>query len=213
MIRAGRDVVDRVEIMQLHGLTESQGNRNKPWRKAGHPAPVGSQRQLMWDKQQATAFANGEPIPALPDTDAGEDLLDRIEAAQFAGMKPAAWESGHQRGTFPAPDDHKFGVPHWYRSTITAFLQQRAERAANGGYNPTGRPKGTTGSRPAKSLALEKRIRALLAKRVSAGQPPLSNVDLAQKLKVSVGTLRYHLGHINREDQADGADVQPEKVK
>ncbi len=197
MIRAGREVVDRHEVALLHGLTESQAHRQQPWRQAGYPAPVNGQRKLLWDKEQVVAFIEGRPIPALPAADSPEngspeDLLDRFEAAALAGLTPAAWESGHQRGTFPQPDDDKYGMPHWYRRTVEEFVAFRANR---GSTNPSGRPKGTTGSRPAKSLELEQRIRELLAELERDGRPVVK-ADIARRLDIHVNTLNYHLGQM-----------------
>ncbi|WP_112273638.1 hypothetical protein [Lentzea terrae] len=204
MIRAGRDVVDRAAIAQLHGLSESQANRRRPWAAEGHPTPVYAHKQHLWDTEQATAYANGEPIPALPEVDSSDDLLDRFEAAAVAGVAPNSWETGRSRGTFPTPDDVKHGVPFWLRSTVADFVRFRAERAERGGYNPSGRPKGTTGSRPAKSQDLEQRIRAVLAELERAGQPVVK-ADIARRLNINVSTLRYHLAEIEKRASATDA--------
>lgn len=208
MIRAGRDVVDRAEIAQLHGLSESQANRRKPWAAEGHPKPVYARKQHLWDKEQATAYAKGEPVPALPEVDSPEDLFDRWEAADAAGVHENSWETGRSRGTFPAPDAHKHDVPFWLRSTVEEFVRFRAAR---GSYNPAGRPKGTTGRRPAKSLDLEKELRKMLGYLKRTGQP-LVKADVARKLGINVSTLRYHLTQIEKDDAATNAPAQNSDV-
>ena len=66
MIRAGREVVDRAEIARLHGMTPATAERRKPWSADGHPPPVHARRQLLWDTEQATAYAMAEAAPAAP---------------------------------------------------------------------------------------------------------------------------------------------------
>ncbi len=46
---------------------------------------------MLWDGEQTAAFLAGAPVPALPDSDDDEDLLERIEAAAVLGVAPDTW--------------------------------------------------------------------------------------------------------------------------
>lgn len=194
MIRAGRDVVDRAEIAVLAGMSESVAAKKKPWAAEGHPKPITTRRAsngfpTMWDKEQAKKFAAGETVPDLPERDSPDDLLNRFEAAELAGMTPAAWESGYQHGRLPA-DATKLGVPHWRRSTVEAVRDNPPTR---------GRPPGTPGRRHQDSQELTARIRKLVDQAAAAGTP-LTNVDIAQRLQIHVNTVSSHLARIRSGD-------------
>ncbi|GLY54862.1 hypothetical protein [Lentzea sp. NBRC 102530] len=193
MIRAGRDVVDRLQIAALADMSPSVAAKRKPWNATGHPAPITTYRPTngrpqMWDKEQAEAFAAGQPVPQLPDQDSPDDLLDRFEAAELAGMTPVAWESAYHQGRFPSDDD-RLGVPMWHRRTVEAIRD-----------NPPAfkKPKGPTGNRQRRSQELEQRIRELLHE----PGPRLSDPDIAQRLGVHVNTVFKHRTRIEAAEQA-----------
>lgn len=193
MIRAGRDVVDRATIAALAGMSPSVAAKKKPWAAAGHPEPITTYRPAngrpqMWDKEQAEAFAAGQDVPQLPAHDSPEDLLDRFEAAELAGMTAAAWESAYQHDRIPS-DTEKLGVPLWYRRTVEAIRDNPPSR---------GRPPGTPGRRHRDSEELEQRIRELL----NEPGPQLSDPDIAQRLGVHVNTVFQHRTRINRAGAA-----------
>ncbi|MGZ3140419.1 hypothetical protein ACVDFE_00080 [Lentzea chajnantorensis] len=196
MIRAGRDVVSRLEIAALHGQSEATAHKKKPWAQDGHPAPVTTRKAAqgyptLWDRQQAEQFAASLEVEPLPEEDRPDDLLDRFEAAAVAGVKPEAWEKRYQNGRLPS-DDERCGVPFWNRST--------AERERD---NPPtrGRPSGTTGGRRQDALDLEQRIRALLDEAAAAGTS-LTNLDIARRLEVHVNTVGRHLARIRAESSS-----------
>jgi len=195
MIRAGRDVVDRLQIAALANMSPSVAAKRKPWNADGHPKPITTYRPTngrpaMWDKEQAEAFAAGLPVPQLPEQDDPDDLLDRFEAAELAGMTPVAWESAYHQDRFPK-DTEKLGVPVWRRRTVEAIRD-----------NPPvfKKPKGPTGNRQRRSQELEQRIRKLLNK----PGPRLSNPDIAQRLDVHVNTVSNHRRRIEAAEQAAG---------
>lgn len=193
MIRAGRDVVDRAQIAALADMSPSVAAKRKPWAADGHPKPITTYRPTngrptMWDKEQAEAFAAGQTVPALPEQDSPDDLLDRIEAAELAGMTPVAWESAYHQGRFPS-DTKKLGVPMWFRRTVEAVRD-----------NPPvfKKPAGPTGKRQRKSQELEQRIRDLL----NEPGPRLSDPDIARRLGVHVNTVFNHRTRIEAAEQA-----------
>lgn len=95
MIRAGR----LKYVQTLAGLAEQLGVsygtlRNKRLHAVeGHPDPISSPtaRVQLWDAEQTAAFHAGKPVPALPDTDDDQDLLDRHEAALELGVSATTW--------------------------------------------------------------------------------------------------------------------------
>ncbi|MEU8708709.1 DUF6292 family protein [Streptomyces sp. NPDC048565] len=107
--------------------------------QGGHPAPISSptSRALLWDSQQTKAFHAGKPVPALPETDDDQDLLDRHEAAAEFGVSAATWNSYKSDPQLtrhvtmvPAGED---GTEHWPRGVVRAFKESRPGRGAGGG--------------------------------------------------------------------------------
>lgn len=203
MIRAGRDVVDRSGIGELHGMTERQARRYKPWAADGHPAsvtPRGGHQGYpeLWDREQAEAFAQGAPVPEVPDArdhraDTPEDLLDRFEAAEVAEVKSVTWEMGHQRGRTPEPDAEPFGVPHWHRRTVEAYRAKRGQlRTAP---HPGGRPPGTPARRPPGEVRAA--IGVYLAEAAHAGTP-VTTAEAARRAGVHYTTAHRHVTAIRR---------------
>ncbi|MGI5507437.1 hypothetical protein [Lentzea sp. CA-135723] len=200
MIRAGRDVINKDTIGQLHGMTPATAARRKPWSADGHPAPVYNHKLRLWDREQAEAHALGKPIPTLPEVDSPDDLLDLYEAAALLGLNSNSWRTGRSRDTFPRPDvpEDKHGAPFWLRSTVEEFDRTRKTRS---GYNPAGRPKGIAQAQRADAAELEKKIRAILDEHAHAGTTP-RQIDIAQQLNVNVRTVRNHLKAIHEADAA-----------
>ncbi|MFJ5099247.1 hypothetical protein [Streptomyces sp. NPDC088557] len=142
MIRAGRanKVRTLTDLARQHGTGLRRYQTLKPYTAPGFPAPISSpgSRVLLFDADQVDAHTAGTPVPDLPGTDNDADLLDRREAAEFAGISLATWDDYRKR---PDLADHLAviaGVEHWPRSAITALRQAQADRPATGG-----RPKRT----------------------------------------------------------------------
>lgn len=181
MIPANRPVVAAEDIAQLHGLTMRQARRRKPWAATGHPEPLTSRgvgaRRPLWDRAQVEAFSRGEPIPPLPTAPNPNDLLDRIEAAELAGIDPVAWRRYMYRGGYvPADDVTIHGQPFWFRSTIESFGGQRQQGPQWAG----GRPAGF--SMPPRG-AIRARVEQLLEER-----PDLAIAAVARELGIAYTT-------------------------
>lgn len=190
MIPVGRDVVDLEGIAELHGLTMRQARRAKPWAQAGHPAPITPGRATrgrptLWDYEQAAAFAAGEAVPPLPDAIHDDDLLDRFEAAAEAGVTATAWEQDQYRDRVPAPDEEVYGIPLWYRGTVTAHRDRHAPQRPGGG-----RPSGSGETRPRAEVRAA--VHELLREAVEAGQP-ISTAAVARQLGIHYTTAIRHV--------------------
>ncbi|WP_018686513.1 winged helix-turn-helix domain-containing protein [Actinokineospora enzanensis] len=201
MIHAGRTAVDSEAIAVMHGLSPATAHKRRPWTDPGHPKPITQGRPVpgrprLWDEQQARAYANGEPIPALPTRPNERDLLDRGEAAALAGLTPDTW-SKYQRTAraqvregaplVPPADEVVCGVDHWYRATVKRCKRERAARAtaARGG-----RPPGS-GDR----LAREK-IGPAVAELVHAARANDERVnvaEIARTLGIAYSTAHAHV--------------------
>lgn len=81
MIRAGRLKYAQTitDLATQLGMPLGTFRNKKPHTQKGHPAPISSRtsRALVWDSEQTAAFHAGKPVPALPEADGDEDLLDR----------------------------------------------------------------------------------------------------------------------------------------
>lgn len=186
MIPANRPVVAVEDIAQLHGLTMRQARRRKPWAANGHPQPLtargGGARPPLWDRAQADAFARGEPIPPLPTSPSPNDLLDRIEAAELAGIDPVAWRRYLYRGGYvPADDVTIHGQPFWFRSTIETFNKTRRQGPQWGGGRPTGYSPPHWGE-------IRSRVEQLLER-----QPDLAIAAVARELGIAYTTAHGHV--------------------
>ncbi len=133
VIRVGREVVDMDGLAQLHDVTVRTLTRRDTAEHPRHPAPVNQAaaqsgpggRKRLWDRDQAAAFAAGEPVPALPACDDPQDLLDAVE---IAALREVAVATLLREGYLPSPDESPCGVAHWYRSTATAITSRLHER-------------------------------------------------------------------------------------
>ncbi|WP_406278203.1 hypothetical protein OHT93_36640 [Streptomyces sp. NBC_00191] len=121
------------------GMPLGTFRNKKPHTQEGHPAPISSpdSRALLWDREQTAAFYAGKPVPALPDVDSDEDLLDRHEAAAELGVASASW---NKYKSDPKLTEHVILVPagdggteHWPRRVVRAFKASRPGRGAGGG--------------------------------------------------------------------------------
>lgn len=205
MIPAGHEAVDRAGIAVLHGLTDAQARRRKPWAQPGHPAPLTSGRIAVWDLEQATAYAEGEPIPVLPEGEHAGDLLNLFESAELAGLKADTWmrymsheraheDSADERAVLvPAPDREVFGYPYWSRSTVESYKDARQQRA---GKPSGGRPKGSTATVSRDEIG--PRIAALLEERDADGEP-LSAAEIARRAEVHYSTVLRHIRQLRRK--------------
>ena len=198
MIPAGHSVVDCAGIVELHGLSWRQGRRVRPWTRPGHPPPITAGRPTngrpqLWDFEQAEQFARGEDVTRLPTAIDGSDLLDRIEAAEWAGVNPVAWERDLYRSRVPPPDQHLLGGKFWYRSTVDAYRCERKTVRRGGG-----RPEGSVESVPRGQL--RQRVRGLLREAVDSGVP-MSTAEIARRLNVHYTTAHRHVAAVRAEQR------------
>jgi hypothetical protein len=204
VIPAGRTLITQEEIAELHGMSLRTARRAEPppWDHPRHPAQVnparGRTHRRLWDSEQATAFARGEPVPELPALGSPGDLLDRVEAAEAAGLSVATWtryesmerdrtRAEGERPLVPPADEEHGGVPFWHRSTVEAY---RADRAEPGRKQPGGRPAGATEAVPRAELPA--RVAELVAERGDDGQP-LSVAEIARRLGVHYTTAHKYV--------------------
>lgn len=205
MIPAGSKLVTQQDIAELHGLSIHQARRAAPppWAQSKHPKPLTTgkptrARPMLWDAEQAAAYALGKPVPALPELGHPKDLLDRDEAASLAGLTSATWlryenaEQGRTREPDDSPlvppaDETHAGMPFWYRRTVETY---RDERAQAGRKRGGGRPAGTSETTPRAELAA--RVAELAAERDDNGNL-LSIADIARRLGVHYTTAHKHV--------------------
>jgi hypothetical protein len=211
VIPAGRRLITQQDIATLHGMSLRTAQRANPapWERPGHPAPVNPERgkthRRLWDAEQAAAFARGEPVPELPELGHPQDLLDRPEAAEAAGMSTATWSryesmerqrtrTEGERPLVPAPDEEFGGVPFWYRATIESYRAGRAdpERKRGGG-----RPAGRTERIPRADLPA--RVAELMKERTENGEP-LSTPEIARRLGVNYRTALRHVNAVREQN-------------
>ncbi|MFW3470001.1 hypothetical protein [Streptomyces microflavus] len=91
--RAGRRHLVRTlaDLAAQQGLSPQRYRKVKPYEAAGFPPRISSAkaRTRLYDGDQVDAYLLGKPVPALPDHDDDNDLLDRQEAAAELGVSPA----------------------------------------------------------------------------------------------------------------------------
>lgn len=205
MIPAGHAAVDIAGIAELHGLTLRQARTRRPWSQPGHPSPLtrgrpARGRPQLWDRDQAAAYARGEPIPPLPSPGDPLDLLDVTEAAELVGLTVATWtryetyerartRPPDEQPIVPPPDTTVCDVAHWHRRTVESY---RDDRAARAGTSRGGRPAGTTEHIPRAELG--PRVAELLDQARRDGET-LTTAEIARQLGVS---YRAALTHVHR---------------
>ncbi|MEU7032028.1 hypothetical protein AB0A60_35685, partial [Streptomyces sp. NPDC046275] len=201
MIRAGRaDQVRTIaELAQQQGVSMSKYEKDKPYLAEGFPKPISSagSRFRLYDAEQVDAYLTGRPVPALPDEDDDQDLLDRREAADLIGVALASWDVYRKR---PELQQHLVvvgGVDHWPRGVILAFRQGQISRPARGG-----RPKGTGDMVPREQL-LERTALLLDA------DPTLSTVGVTEALGVHTATAQRALTQLRARRIADRLERDP----
>ncbi|QNP67955.1 hypothetical protein [Streptomyces genisteinicus] len=175
MIRAGRQHLVRT----LADLAAQQGVRlqsylnSGPHKQAGFPAPITEGRTRLYDGEQVDAYLAGRPVPALPDVDDDQDLLDRREAAAAWGVSPRTWDSYKRNPQLEAHRVEIGGVEHWPRGIVRDVNAARPGKSA-----ATGRPK-DTGDQVPRDLILERTA-------------PLLNADPAVSAAAVTDTLGIH---------------------
>jgi len=187
VIRAGREHL----VWTLADLAAAAGKKPKTFsnqglhKQPGHPEPISSPqaRVLLWDAEQVTAYQQGKPVPGLAVEEDDQDLLDRNEAAEMAGVVPRTWDRyANLPGMQPRPDLVVVaGVEHWRRGEITRWLAGRPGL----GSSP-GRPAGSKKQAPRRALGPA-------AARLLRREPDITAAGAAAELGVSHGTAQRAL--------------------
>lgn len=179
MIRAGRKVVDNLDIARMAGFgTLRSAQRARLFERPDMPAAVtrGKSKKL-WDAEQIVAWLKGDPIPQLPDEDHPDDLLDSGEAAELLGITEVAWrrydaidrnrewDDAEQFLLPPVAEDTPPGTRYRRRGDIVSFVRPGVAAGA-------GRPKNSSDQRPRAS-----RSRAARAQREAHVEQMLQDAD------------------------------------
>lgn len=189
MIRHGRRVVDRFGLAEIWGVSAAYlANRLQPWNEPNHPHTVNEPRtarghRWLWDSQQATAYRNGERIPALPRKNSPGDLLDADDVAAELGVALATVTHMRRDGRLPfgSEADDDIGVWHIRRDTLAQRPRQ-----------PVGSP------REPKSAAKE-RVYAVLEE--AGGH--ISTLEIRRRAEVSKPTaVKYRDEFLNAHADA-----------
>ncbi|WP_327667944.1 MULTISPECIES: hypothetical protein [unclassified Streptomyces] len=196
MIRAGRRhvVQNSADLAEAMGYASLKTFRNKkPFEAEGFPAPISGPdaKTKLWDGEQTAAHLAGAPVPALPDTDDDEDLLERTEAAAFLNVSPKTWDS-YKKDPRIAPHLEKVGgVEHCPRGVLRAYRETPAASEA-----PVHRPKGSGDMVPRDQL--HARIGELLDE-----DPALTLAKLTGELGIANSTATRALPRVRGERIAD----------
>ncbi|GGO58815.1 DUF6292 family protein [Streptomyces lasiicapitis] len=208
VIRAGRTefVQTRDELAHaaypVTGMKPSTFAKHKPYTAEDFPAPISSDdaRVLLWDSEQTAAHYADEPVPALPDTDDDQDLLDRNEAAALLQVSPRSWDTYK---TDPQIKPHLVkikGVEHCPRHIAAAY--QAARQAGPGRAGNPGRPRGSGDMVPRDEIP--QRVSALLD--VDAA---VTSKTVMAELGLSYVTATRSLSRLRGERVADLLATDP----
>ncbi|MFF0205782.1 DUF6292 family protein [Streptomyces sp. NPDC005017] len=202
MIRAGRReyVQNSEELAAALGITLGTFRNKLPYTAHGFPPLISSQgaRVKLWDNRQTAAFLAGRPVPALPDEDDDQDLLDRNEAAAELGIAAKSWDAYK---TAPQIKPHLTrikGVEHCPRGIIRAY--QAARRTAV--HGPRGRPRGSGDMVPRDEIPA--RVGALLDQ-----DPAVTLATVQDRLGLSYAAAARALPALRAERIADLLQAQP----
>ncbi|MFI9366061.1 hypothetical protein ACIG5E_34175 [Kitasatospora sp. NPDC053057] len=187
MIQHGRTATDVTGVAKLAGMSVQTWRRNRhaEFVKAVEPLAC-SKKPLLYDVEQAQAFIDGQPIPALPDKPAEHpaDLLTDAEVAEVAGIKPStvrdeAADGRMDRGTEVA------GRRFWTRAEAEARRDRPAEARQYRGRTPGSKNKAPR-ERPTDERAAE--VAAELAAAEAGARGPVTAAELAERYGVSIRT-------------------------
>ncbi|MFJ8932039.1 DUF6292 family protein [Streptomyces sp. NPDC102364] len=208
MIRAGRRgfVQNSSDLAAAMGFASMKTFRNKkPYEAEGFPDPISGPeaKTRLWDGEQTAAYLAGAPVPALPDVDDDEDLLERSEAAAFLNVSPKTWDS-YKKAPRIAPHLQKAaGVEHCPRGVLRAYRETPATSEA------VHRPKGSGDMVPRDQL--HARIGELLD-----ADPALTLAKLTGELGIANSTATRALPRVRGERIADlcasEEDLAPEQA-
>jgi hypothetical protein len=200
MIRAGRrDLVRKLaDLAEQRGVKVASYMTAKPYRAPGFPAPISSagSRILLFDADQVDAYLAGEPVPAFPDEEHDDDLLDRRECAALFAISPRTWDTYKNAPELTGHMVVVGGVEHWPRGVVRAFAARPKKPAA------AGRPKGAGDQVPREQL-LQSTAPLLDADRT------ISAAGVVEALGVHQATAQSALTQLRAQRIADLLDSEP----
>ncbi|MEU3891845.1 hypothetical protein [Streptomyces sp. NPDC029041] len=204
MISAGRRKYAQTsdELASAMGISIGTFRNKQPYNAKDFPRAISSEdaRVKLWDSQQTAAYLAGRPIPAVPEEDDDQDLLDRNEAAAELGVAPKTWDD-YKKHPQIAPHLIKVkGVEHCPRGIVKAF---RTAKGTSTDAGPKGRPKGSGDMVPRDEIPA--RVGALL------DEDPAATIAAVQdRVGLSYAAAARALPRLRGERIADLLQAEPE---
>ncbi|XVQ16362.1 hypothetical protein ACQP1W_52455 (plasmid) [Spirillospora sp. CA-255316] len=177
MIPAGREPIDATQAARLHGMALKTARDKKLFdRPTFPPALTRGQRKRVYDAEQVTAHAKGEPVPAIPQApEHPMDLLEREEAAELWGVTPQTWDYYMANGYTPAASRVVGKREFWYRQTLQEH--PRPGRGVGGG-----RPEGARDRAPRSYGAKAERL-AQVGQVLDEAAPDATTAQLVARIR------------------------------
>ncbi|MGX1025537.1 hypothetical protein RKD37_000025 [Streptomyces ambofaciens] len=204
MIRAGRRKYAQTsdELAKAMGISIGTFRNKQPYTAEAFPSLISSEgaRVKLWDSQQTAAYLAGRPVPAAPDEDDDQDLLDRNEAAAELGVTPKTWDD-YKRHPQIAPHLTKVkGVEHCPRGILKTF---RTAKRTSTETSSKGRPKGSGDMVPRDEVSA--RVGALLDE-----DPAVTLATVQERLGLSYAAAARALPRLRGERLADLLQAEPD---
>lgn len=204
MIRAGRRqyAQNSDDLAKAMGISIGTFRNKQPYTDEDFPPLISSEgaRVKLWDSQQTAAHLAGRPVPALPDEDDDQDLLDRNEAAAGLGVTPKTWDD-YKTHPQIAPHLTKVkGVEHCPRGIVKAFRTAKGDSTEAG---PKGRPRGSGDMVPRDEIST--RVGALLDE-----DPAATLATVQERLGLSYAAAARALPRLRGQRIADLVQAEPD---
>ncbi|MFE7665113.1 DNA-binding protein [Streptomyces celluloflavus] len=183
MIPEGRPVTTEAEIAAAAGMSLTTWRRREAPTFRARLKPVNpGDRLRLYDQAQATAYANGEPIPARPTGKKPHpgDLLNTTEAAAELDVEPSTVRGYTTEGYLTGTDVHG---TRWY-------TRQEIDARAAAGDQRHG-PSATTEQRTAE-------VARWLADAAAGNRPPVTAAQLQTHYGIAERTARQTLTQARR---------------
>lgn len=204
MIRAGRRKYAQTsdELAQAMGISIGTFRNKQPYSAKDFPPAISAEgaRVKLWDSHQTAAHLAGRPVPALPEEDDDQDLLDRNEAAAELGVTPKTWDDYKKHPQISPHLTKVKGVEHCPRGIVKAF---RTAKGASAETAPKGRPKGSGDMVPRDEISA--RVGALLDE-----EPAATIATVQERVGLSYAAAARALPRLRGERIADLLQAEPE---